>query len=284
MLAALTALTPLACGSGSGHMQSSENIVYVTKAPRRTLEPGQSGNADASEAPGASAAQTDSGETPAPGTTFAPGTTSASGTTPASGTKRTPLPTATPLATPVPGKRLTDGEYFLTIYNDFSTEQTGRVWVMVGEQKYQELPDSIISTTEVGDVLTLRSYSFEVRDMDQIEKDGKRTVLFNDGTERCTYIDETNTWRFYDPDGRAYTYEAERYVMPIAVDASLIDNMTPHAEGCNVYGNDALNDPAIGVLDELQDYFRHYRGLDAEYATVTVYGGEIISVVIEYRP
>lgn len=276
LVAALTVPALLGCGSGNGKMQSSENIVHVTKAPRKTMDPDQSGNGGADSDPVSAASQTASDETSVPGTT--PGTTSASGTT------RMPMPTATPLSTPVPGKRLQDGEYYLTVYNDFTTEDTGRVWVVIGEQKYQELPDSIISTTEIGDVLTLRSYSFEVRDMDRIEKDGVMTVLFNDGTERCIYIEETNTWRFYDPDGRAYTYEAERYLMPIAVDARLIDEMTPHAEGQNVYGDTSVNDPSNGILDELQDYFHHYHGLNAEYANVTVYGGEVTSVVIPYRP
>lgn len=261
----LAALTPIACGSGSGNVKSSD-IVYVTKAPHQTAGSNQDGNSATTGVPVTAGAQTASGETPAPETA------------------RTPLPTATPVASPVPGKRLPDGEYRVMLYSDLTVDQSGCVWATIGEQKYQELPDSIISTTEVGDVLTLRSYSFEVVDMDRTEKNDVPMIRFNDGTECCLYIEETDTWRFVWPDGSPYTYEAERYLMPLAVDASLTDEMTPHAEGRNVYGEAAgSNDPTIGILDDLQDFFRHYRGLDGEYALITVYGGEITSVIFAYH-
>ena len=263
-LAALTALALIACGSGNGQMQSSENIVYMTKAPHVTAGPNQGGS-PSSETAAASA----------------PGTAAVG--TPASEKPATPLPTATPVPSPVPGKRLDDGEYKVFIYSDMTTDQSGCVWVMVGELKYQELSDGIISTTEVGDVLTLRSYSFEVMDIDRIEKNGVPMIRFNDGTECCVYIRETDSWRFIWPNGEPYTYEDERYMMPLAVDVSLTDELTPHAEGRNVYGDLAGNDPAIGILDDLQDFFRHYRGLKSEYADIIVYGGEITSVVIPYH-
>jgi hypothetical protein len=264
VLAALTALMPIACGSGSGNVKSSD-IVYVTKAPRQTQDLNQGGDAAPEDTADTTLNETEPADTPTPKVTM------------------TPMPTPTPPSTPVPGKRIADGEYYVLIYNDFTVDQSGCVWVVIGERSYQELPDGIISTVEIGDVITLRAYSFEVVDYEKTQENGVPMILFNDGTERCMYISETNTWRFIWPSGQPYTYEAERYLMPIAIDASLTDELTPRSEGQNVYGAPySSSDPTVTVLDELQDFFRHHRGARSEYAEITVFGGEITNVVIRY--
>lgn len=264
VLAALTALMPIACGSGSGNVKSSD-IVYVTKAPRQTQDLNQGGDAAPEDTADTTLNETEPVDTPTPKVTM------------------TPMPTPTPPSTPVPGKRIADGEYYVLIYNDFTVDQSGCVWVVIGERSYQELPDGIISTVEIGDVITLRAYSFEVVDYEKTQENGVPMILFNDGTERCMYISETNTWRFIWPSGQPYTYEAERYLMPIAIDASLTDELTPRSEGQNVYGAPySSSDPTVTVLDELQDFFRHHRGARSEYAEITVFGGEITNVVIRY--
>ena len=264
VLAALTALMPIACGSGSGNVKSSD-IVYVTKAPRQTQDLNQGGDAAPEDTADTTLNETEPADTPTPKVTM------------------TPMPTPTPPSTPIPGKRIADGEYYVLIYNDFTVDQSGCVWVVIGERSYQELPDGIISTVEIGDVITLRAYSFEVVDYEKTQENGVPMILFNDGTERCMYISETNTWRFIWPSGQPYTYEAERYLMPIAIDASLTDELTPRSEGQNVYGAPySSSDPTVTVLDELQDFFRHHRGARSEYAEITVFGGEITNVVIRY--
>ena len=231
VLAALTALMPIACGSGSGNVKSSD-IVYVTKAPRQTQDLNQGGDAAPEDTADTTLNETEPADTPTPKVTM------------------TPMPTPTPPSTPVPGKRIADGEYYVLIYNDFTVDQSGCVWVVIGERSYQELPDSIISTVEIGDVITLRAYSFEVVDYEKTQENGVPMILFNDGTERCMYISETNTWRFIWPSGQPYTYEAERYLMPIAIDASLTDELTPRSEGQNVYGAPySSSDPTVTVLD-----------------------------------
>ena len=265
ILVVLAALMLTACGDS--HEYEQGEIVYITRAPRTnweteaTVTPGRTGTPD-----------TQASETPA-ALTATPDRTA------------TPVPTPTPSLTPIPGKRLADGEYEALIYSNMMTDDSGCVWVTVGELKYQELPNNIISIVEVGDVITLHSYSFEVLGFERTEKKGVPMILFNDGTECCKYIEETDSWRFIWPDGEPYTYEAGQYLMPIAIDASLTDELTPYAEGQNVYGAPySKNDPTVGILDDLADYFRHYRGLDSEYACITVAGGEITSVLIEYHP
>ena len=181
--------------------------------------------------------------------------------------------------------RLADGKYRVLIYSDLSTDSTGCVWATVGLLKYDELSDSVISQVREGDTVQLHYYAFQVQTMEKSENNGVPVIYFNDGTETCVYVGETNTWRFIWPSDVPYTYEDERYTMPIAVDATLTDELTPTAEGESVYGvRTDSNDPSIGVLDSLEDFFSHYRGLESEYAVITVRGGEITDVLIEYHP
>ena len=183
------------------------------------------------------------------------------------------------------GDRLADGKYYVLIYSDLTTDQSGCVWATVGELKFDELPDSIISGITVGDTVQLHTYSFTVQSMEKFDNGSLREIYFNDGTERCFYIGETNMWRFAWPSDVAYTYEDGRYTLPIAVDATLRDELTPMTEGENIYGMPAdSDDPSIEVLDSLEDYFSHYRGLESEYASITVRNGEITDVLIVYHP
>ena len=112
-----------------------------------------------------------------------------------------------------------------------------------------------------------------------------REILFNDGTERCIFIEETNTWRFLWPSGEPYTYEDGTYVTALAADVVLVDELTPLSEGQNVYGAAYdERDKTIGALDCLEDFFGHYYGLESEQAAIVVENGEIVSVVIEFHP
>lgn len=180
--------------------------------------------------------------------------------------------------------RLADGTYPAAIYSNLKTDDSGRTWAMVSVLQYEEIPDSEIKKVRVSDSVQLHDYSFVVRTVELREENGVREILFNGGTESCVYVPETNTWRFISLNGEPYTYEDRQYVMPFAVDATYTDELTPFAEGRNVYGMPDDGDPTIGMLDELGDYFRHYPGLEYEYMTITVRDGEITDVLIEYRP
>ena len=183
-----------------------------------------------------------------------------------------------------PARRLTDGTYRVMIHSDLMTDDSGRTWATVSELKCVELDDSEITRVRVSDSIQLGDSSFIVRAVELVEENGVRMILFNNGTEYCVYMPETNTWRFLDANGEPYMCEGERYLMPIAVDATYTDELTPIAEGWNVYGMLNDSDPTIGMLDELGDYFRHYPGMEYEYAVVTVRDGEIADVLIEYHP
>ncbi len=180
--------------------------------------------------------------------------------------------------------RLADGTHRVAIYSNLVTDDSGRTWATLGELKYEEIPDSEITKIRVSDSVTLHDYSFVVRTVELREENGEREILFNDGTECCVYVPEANVWRFISSSGEPYTYEDGQCVMPIAFDATYTDELTPFAEGRNVYGMPDDGDPTIGMIDELGDYFRHYPGMEFEYATVTVRDGEIADVLIEYHP
>ena len=183
-----------------------------------------------------------------------------------------------------PEDRLADGTYSATIYSDLKTDDSGRTWAMVDVLIYEEIPDSEITKVRVSDSIQLGTDSFVVRTVELVEEDGVRKILFNNGTECCVYMPETNTWRFMQPNGEPYLCGGGQYVMPIAVDATYTDERTPLAEGWNVYGMPDDGDPTIGMLDELGDYFRHYPGLECEDAIINVRDGEIADVLIEYHP
>lgn len=184
----------------------------------------------------------------------------------------------------VSARRLADGTYRVMIHSDLTTDDSGRTWATVSELKCVELDDSEIAKARISDSIQLGDHSFVVRTVELVEEDGVRKILYNNGTEYCVYMPETNTWRFLDASGEPYMCEGERYLMPIAVDATFTDELTPISEGWNVYGMLNDGDPTIGMLDELGDYFRHYPGMEHEYAVVTVLGGEIADVLIEYHP
>ena len=183
-----------------------------------------------------------------------------------------------------PEDRLADGTYSAAICSNLKTDDSGRTWAMVDVLQYEEIPDSEITKVRVSDSVQLHDYSFVVRTVELREENGVREILFNGGTECCVYVPETNMWRFIAVNGEPYSYGSAQYVMPIAFDATFTDELTPFAEGRNVYGMPDDGDPTIGMLDELGDYFRHYPGLEYEYATITVRDGEIVDVLIEYQP
>ena len=183
-----------------------------------------------------------------------------------------------------PARRLADGTYRVMIHSDLVIDDSGRTWATVSELKCVEMDDSEITKVRVSDSIQLGDVSFVVRTVELVEENGVRTIQFNNGTEYCVYMPETNTWRFLQANGEPYMCEGEQYVMPFAVDATFTDELTPIAEGWNVYGMLNDGDPTIGMLDEMGDYFRHYPGMEYEYAVVTVRDGEIADVVIEYHP
>ena len=180
--------------------------------------------------------------------------------------------------------RLADGTYSAAIYSNLKTDDSGRTWAMIDVLQYEEIPDSEIKKVRVSDSIQLGDESFVVRTVEMVEEDGVRMILFNNGTEYCVYIPGTNTWRFMQPNGEPYLQKGGQYVMPIAADATFTDELTPFAEGWNVYGMPDDGDPTIGMLDELGDYFRHYPGMESEYAIITVRDGEITDVLIAYYP
>lgn len=73
-------------------------------------------------------------------------------------------------------------------------------------------------------------------------------------------------------------------MMPLAIDVILTDELTPQTEGKNVYGMPAGDDPTIGALDLLSDFFGHYPGLEREQAILTVLNEEITEVLMVYHP
>ena len=180
---------------------------------------------------------------------------------------------------------LPDGNYLVMLDRLQTENEYGQLWTSFALLHYVELPDAEVSALKPGDTVQLPEYSFVVVNMQTDESVGYREIRFNDGTERCFYVAETNTWRFTWPSDDPYLIEGERYEMPLAIDVILTDERTPLSEGRNVYGvPNTGNDPTIGVLDLLEDYFRHYPGLEAEQAAITVKNGEIAEVLIEYRP
>lgn len=195
----------------------------------------------------------------------------------------TPAPTEAPAAVdPVmPAEVPADGTYSVRIYRDQTVDSNGTVWFKIGMMRFVELPDATVAALKEGDTVQLPSYSFVIVSMSR----GANEITFNEGTERCFHVEETNAWRFVWPSDVPYTYEAEQYTLPIAVDAVLTDENTPQNEGQNVYGVPYDGkDKTIGALDLLEDYFKHYYGLESELATVVIRNGEIAEVTIEYRP
>lgn len=180
---------------------------------------------------------------------------------------------------------LSDGEYLVKLERTQTVDRDGTVWASFVLLHYVELPDSGISGLKVGDTVQLPEYSFVIVNMQADDGMGWREIRFNDGTERCFYIEETNTWRFTWPSDEPYLIDGEHGAMPLAIDVILTDELTPLSEGRNVYGvpYDG-DDPTIGALDSLEDFFKHYPGLESEKATVTVKNGEITEVLIEYHP
>lgn len=180
---------------------------------------------------------------------------------------------------------LSDGTYHVNLEREQTQDEYGRLWASFVLLNYVELPDAEVSALKPGDTVQLPEYSFVIVGMQTDEGMGYREIRFNDGTERCYYIEDTNTWRFTWPNDEPYLVEGERYAMPLAVDVILTDELTPLAEGRNVYGvpNDG-NDPTIGALDLLEDFFRHYPGMESEQASITVRNGEIAEVLVDYHP
>jgi hypothetical protein len=180
---------------------------------------------------------------------------------------------------------LPDGTYNVNLYRDLAIDREGRTYATVGELRFVELDDSVVSALKTGDTVKLPLYSFVIETMEAYDGAGTREILFNDGTERCVYVESTNTWRFLWPSDVAYTYEDGTHVMALAWDAVLTDEYTPLSEGQNVYGVPYdERDRTIGALDCLEDYFNHYYGLEYEQAIIEVKNGEIASVLIAYHP
>lgn len=194
-------------------------------------------------------------------------------------------PESVPQAPAAPGADLTDGRYTVFVHRDLSVDGDGFSWATIGLVIYEEHSDAQIAAIKLGDTVQLHNYSFDVDTLETVEENGVRVKLFNEGTERCFYMAQTNTWRFAWPGGEYYTYEGQQFTLRVAVDATLTDELTPRAEGQNIYGveNDG-SDGTIGFLDSIQDFFAHYGSIDSERATVTVRNGEIASVVFEYHP
>lgn len=183
------------------------------------------------------------------------------------------------------GVVLSDGAYAVRLYREQTVDANGTVWVSFALMHFVELPDYEVAVLKAGDTVALPEYSFVIESMQQDDDMGVRWILFNDGTERCFYIEDTNIWRFTWPNDEPYLWEGEHNTMPLAADIVLTDELTPLSEGRNVYGvSYDENDASIGALDLLEDFFNHYPGMDAEYATVTVRNGEIAEILIEYHP
>ncbi len=197
--------------------------------------------------------------------------------------EETARPTPAPAQAPQTGT-LADGTYAVWVHRELPVDRDGITYPTVGLVRYVELPDAAVSALRPGDTVQLHDYSFVVEELRTEEQNGVRMIVFNEGTERCFYIPETQSWRFAWPNDVFYIYEDEPITLKLAVDAVLTDAITPQREGRNIYGVEYDGrDGTIGALDSLQDFFNHYRGLEREYATVTVKNGEIASVVFEIR-
>ncbi len=178
-----------------------------------------------------------------------------------------------------------DGTYTVSLYRDVIVDSDGREYARASQILYAELDSATVEALQVGDTVTLpNDYQFVVEMMQQTESDAEKTILFNEGLERCIYIPETDTWRFTWPSEVPYTYEGEQYVVPVAVDATLTDEYTPVSMGENVYRVPYdETDATIGLLDEIADFFRYHYYLESETVTMTVKNGEIVSIVFDYH-
>ena len=184
-----------------------------------------------------------------------------------------------------PENPLSDGVYLVRLEREQELDRKGTLWAGFILLQYVELPDTEISALKPGDTVQLPEYSFVIDNMRTDDSMGVREILFNDGTERCFCVEATNTWRFTWPNDEPYLTEGAHSVMPLAIDVILTDELTPLAEGKNVYGvRYDENDATIGALDLLEDFFKHYPGQESEQATITVKNGEIAEVLIEYHP
>lgn len=178
-----------------------------------------------------------------------------------------------------------DGEYSVSLQRDVLIDSNGRTYVKAKQILYAELDSQTIDALQTGDTVTLpNGYEFVVEMMRKTEENVGKAILFNEGLERCVYIPETDTWRFTWPSEVPYTYEGELYVVPEAIDVTLIDDYTPLAMGESVYGVPYdESDDTIGILDEIGDYFSYHSYLENERATMTVQNGEIVSIVIDFH-
>lgn len=179
---------------------------------------------------------------------------------------------------------LPDGTYPVKLECTQTLDRNGTLWAGFVLLHYVELPNDQVSSLKAGDTVQLPEYSFVIENVRQDDSMGYREIWFNDGTEHCIYMEDTDCWRFTWPDDEPYYTDGEHSIMPLAVDAILTDELTPLSEGRNVYGVPAGDDPTIGALDLLEDFFRHYPGLEYERAAITVQNGEITEVLIEYHP
>ncbi|MBR0508430.1 MAG: hypothetical protein IJJ86_07445 [Clostridia bacterium] len=178
-----------------------------------------------------------------------------------------------------------DGVYSVVLYRDELVDSDGRAYVKTAEILYAQLDNKTVEALQVGDTVTLpNGYEFVIEMMQQTETDGEKTILFNEGLERCIYVPETDTWCFLWPSEQPYTYEGEQYIVPLAINAEITDDYTPVSMGENVYGMPYdETDEAIGMLDEIGDFFNYHYYLDKEFATITVANGEVVSVVFDYH-
>lgn len=185
---------------------------------------------------------------------------------------------------PKPEDPLLDGTYLVKLERTQTLDRNGTLWASFVLLHYVELPNDQVISLKVGDTVQLPENSFVIENVRQDDGMGYREIWFNDESEHCFYMEETDSWRFTWPDDEPYYTDGERKAMPLAVDAILTDELTPLSEGRNVYGVPAGDDPTIGALDLLEDFFRHYPGLEYERAAITVKNGEITEVLIEYHP
>ena len=79
---------------------------------------------------------------------------------------------------------LPDGTYNVNLYRDLAIDREGRTYATVGELRFVELDDSVVSALRTGDTVKLPLYSFVIETMEAYDGAGTREILFNDGTER----------------------------------------------------------------------------------------------------
>lgn len=182
---------------------------------------------------------------------------------------------------------LADGEYRVEIYADGSKTRGGRDYEIVGLLAYEEISDEKMQSIEIGDVIELHEFSITVESMQDLSTEDYKEIWFNDGQERCCYIEETGVWRFASPSDVPYTYVTEHISIPVAENAVLIDHFTALAIGRNVYGTpyDGSTDEnaPIFTLNALSDFW-NFHHFTYEFAILTVKNGEISKITIPYHP